>query len=206
MLNIVVQEDNGTIIDLTIRDKNGIVNLTNSAVEIRLSSTKSGSKDFTATITDAVNGKCQIVLASADIAYEGTYSLQATVKYTSGKVFSSLIEKLYVSVKLGTITGTIGNVTVTTITTSGTNGNIKVNGIELKVYDDATLKSDISDLKNSKHAHTNMEDLNRLGINENGNLTVDGVELQTSPSGSLIIDGGTFTETEYTRLINGGTF
>lgn len=86
--------------------------------------------------------------------------------------------------------------TGSTVTGSTTNGNIKVNGAELKVYNDTTVKSDITALKNDvsslitdKHIHSNKAHLDRIAINPTGKLTVDGIEV--SGSGSKVVDSVT---------------
>jgi chitodextrinase len=65
---------------------------------------------------------------------------------------------------------------------SENNGYIVVNGTEVKVYDDTSIK-------NSLHTHSNLEELERLGINESNKLTVDGIELVTGGTdGSTVSD------------------
>jgi hypothetical protein len=152
-----------------------------------------------ATITDAQNGKCQITLNAEDVNYEGVYSLQATVTYLNGNTFTSNVQRFVVNKKIGympVIGGTTGN-----ISDSSINGNIIINGQEIKVYDDTQVKLDINALSNSLHTHTNKAALDRLGINTQNHLTIDGIELVTGSGvgGSSVSD----STTNGNILING---
>lgn len=71
----------------------------------------------------------------------------------------------------------------TTVVDSTVNGNIKVNGQEIIVFDDSVLradvgnlKTDVTSLKGNQHSHSNKSILDRLGINASGHLTIDGIE------------------------------
>jgi len=185
--NEIVQGDSGSVLSLTISDDSQIVDLTNATVEVVIKYKATGIVKQ-ATVTNALQGECQITLDASDIPHQGIYSFQATVKFSDGKQFSSQIERFSVSKKMNYVPD-IGGGGNTDIGGSTTNGNIIVNGIDIKVYDDSTLRTDISSLKNSKHTHSNLEDLERLGINENNKLTVDGFELVTGGTGTIGIDG-----------------
>jgi hypothetical protein len=189
-MNEIFQGDNGTTLNLTISDGEKIVNLINSTVEVVIKYKRTGIKKE-ATITDATNGKCQITLNAEDVNYEGVYTLQATVTYLNGNTFTSNVQRFTVNKKIGyvpVIGGTTGDVGDSSI-----NGNIILNGQEIKVYDDSQIKSDINILSNSSHVHTNKGYLDRLGINTQNHLTIDGVEQVNSggTGGSSVSDSTT---------------
>jgi chitodextrinase len=81
----------------------------------------------------------------------------------------------------------------TVVNDSASNGYIVVNGVEIQVYDDATLKNDL-------HTHSNLDELERLGINESNKLTVDGIELVSDGAGDSSISDST---TNGNILVNG---
>lgn len=76
---------------------------------------------------------------------------------------------------------------------SSTNGYIDVNGIQIQVYDDTELRI-------GKHTHANLDALDRLGVNANNKLTLDGIELNTGGTGSSTISDST---TNGNILVNG---
>jgi chitodextrinase len=192
MTNEIIQGDSGVVLEFTITDNQSIVNLTGSTVEIILKY-KAITIKKQATITDAINGKCEVILDAEDISNVGVYSFQATCTFSDNRVFSSQIQRFPVGRKIGYIPNIGGG--SSTIGNSTTNGNIVVNGIEIKVYDDTPLKTEVNDLKTTKHSHTNKSELDRLGVNENSKLTIDGVELVTggvgSGEGSTVADSST---------------
>lgn len=239
----LTQGDNGSILSFTVKDGGQIADLTNATVQVILtySATHSGTNKQ-AEITDAVNGKCRLVLTSNDILLDGIYVFQILVTYSDGRQFNSDVQKFTVTKKLGfipiqSVGGNGGNTNII----SGNNGHILVNGLDVKVYDDTITKSDISSLRDSQHTHSNKDiidkltqvgtdllfngskifddtsiknDINtlknsdavkRLGVSTNGKLTIDGVEVTlddpTSP-----VDGGTFTTTYNTNIVDGGGF
>jgi hypothetical protein len=194
MPNEIVQGDNGNILELVIQDDFQIIDLTNATVQVVLTY-KTNGRIKNAVVTDAVNGKCEVTLTSEDVMFEGVYAFQATVTFNDGRKFTSNIQRFNVLKKIGFIPNTGGG---STEIISGTNGHILVNGQSITVYDDATIKTDISNLKNS-------DAIKRLGVSLNGKITIDGVEVTiddpTSP-----IDGGTFTTTYITSTVDGGGF
>ncbi|MBD1379244.1 fibronectin type III domain-containing protein [Metabacillus arenae] len=170
MATSIIQFDNGTKLSLVIRDNNQIVNLTNTSVEVLISHKGTGSIKH-AEITDATKGMCEVTLYSEDVQYEGVYNFQATVIFADGKRFSSDIQRFTVSKKLDSVNSPPpGNGNGhTSVSPSTTNGNILVNGLELKVYNDQDIRDQINTINN-------LEIIQRLGINESGNLTIDGIE------------------------------
>lgn len=241
MANEFVQGDTG-ILSLTIKDGNQIADLTNATVVVTLTYNHTG-KIKQAVINDAVNGKCSVALNSDDLLFDGIYVFQAQVNYPDGRQFSSDIQKFTVTKKLGFIPAlnSGGNSGGNTNIASGVNGHILVNGLDIKVYDDLSTISDISNLKANQHTHSNKDILDkltqsgtdllfngskiyddtgvkndistlknsdavkRIGVSSNGKLTIDGVEVTlddpTSP-----VDGGTFTTTYNTNIVDGGGF
>jgi hypothetical protein len=198
-MNEIYQGDNGTLLNLTITNDESVIDLTDSTVEVVIKYKRTGIKKE-ATITDATNGKCQITLGAEDVNNEGVYTIQATVTYLNGNTFTSNVQRFTVNKKIGyvpVIGGTTGDVGDSSI-----NGNIIINGQEIKVYDDSQIKSDINILSNSSHTHTNKVVLDRLGINAQNHLTIDEVE-QVNSGG---ISGGSAVSDSPTNgniLING---
>jgi chitodextrinase len=213
-MNEIYQGDNGTVLNLTITNDESVIDLTGSIVEVVIKYKRTGIKK-TATIIDAQNGKCQVTLNAEDVNYEGVYSLQATVKYSNGNTFTSNVQRFIVNKKIGyvpVIGGTTGDVGDSSI-----NGNIIINGIEIKVYDDTQIKADINNLLNSQHTHTNKSALDRLGVNAQNKLTIDGVELVSGgiggssvsdslTNGNILVNGNevqVYDDTSVKNLING---
>lgn len=95
----IIQGDSGTVIEATISDDNGVVDIRGGSVEFVIkTSTKRIIKQ--GTITDGLNGICQFVLNSEDVQDIGNYAFQGTVIFPSGKKFSSDIHKFKVGQKL----------------------------------------------------------------------------------------------------------
>jgi hypothetical protein len=194
----IYQGDSGTKIILTITSDNGIVDLTNTTVEVVIKYKATGIKKI-ANIIDAPNGKVEITLDETDIANTGAYVIQATVKYTNGDSFSSSIQRFVVNKKIGYVP--VVGAGTSDIGSSSINGNLIIDGIEIKVYDDALIRGDINNLKLSQHVHTNKDTLDRLGVNLQNHLTIDGVE-QSSIGG---VGGSTVSDSSINGniLING---
>jgi hypothetical protein len=95
MANIKVG-DNGTVLELSIKDGGAIVPLNGATVQVVV---KAGDRRFVkdATITDAVNGVCEITLISTDLSTAGMYYLQGVLKKTNGDEFASDVESFVVS-------------------------------------------------------------------------------------------------------------
>jgi hypothetical protein len=80
--------DNGTVLELPIRDNGVIVPLNGvSSVEVVI---KQGNRRFvkTAQVVDAANAIYEVTLTSEDVADAGTYTAQGIVKYQDGKDFA----------------------------------------------------------------------------------------------------------------------
>lgn len=199
-MDVIYQGDSGVVIEMIIKDEGRILDLTGTNVEVLIRLKDMGNIKA-ANITDAVNGKCEITLYSDDIIFDGIYSMQATVYYPSSQgKFTSNIQRFTVEKKMGYIPSVTGG-NGSTVGSSATNGNIKVNGAELQVYNDTTIKADITNLKAKEHSHSNVASLDRIGINELGKLTIDNVELPTggasveasTTNGNIKVNGTEFT-------------
>jgi hypothetical protein len=81
------------------------------------------------------------------------------------------------------------------LSTDGT--NLLFNGASITV-DTSAMTTEINSIKNS-------DAIKRLGVSSNGKLTIDGVEVTVDDPTSPI-DGGTFTTTYNTNIVDGGEF
>jgi hypothetical protein len=91
--------DNGTVMQVTILDQDGVVDIRSATIQIVI---KQRAKTITKTaqIVDGLKGICSFVLNEADITEEGTFSFQAEVRFLDGKVFNSDIGRFSVGKKL----------------------------------------------------------------------------------------------------------
>lgn len=200
--NEIIQGNDGTVFRLKITDEGNVVDLTGANVEVVIKFKAWGVTKI-ATITNALAGECEITLDASDISFVGVYSFQAHIEYENGDTFSSNIQRFSVKKKIGYNSPPPfnGGGTVTTITDSTINGNIIVNGYELQVYDDTSLKAD-------QHIHANKSQLDRLGVNENDKLTIDGIELITTnisdslTNGNVLVNGNELTVYDDTTVKN----
>jgi hypothetical protein len=98
MANIKVG-DNGTVLELSIKDGGAIVPLNGATVQVVV---KAGDRRLVkdAIITDAVNGVCEVTLTATDLATTGMYSLQGVLKRSNGNEFASDIETFTVTGRL----------------------------------------------------------------------------------------------------------
>lgn len=80
--------DNGTVFQFTVRDNGEIVDIRGATVDVTL---KEGLRRIvkTSTITDGMNGKCEVTLTSEDLSSAGVYQLQGAIKMQDGDSFSS---------------------------------------------------------------------------------------------------------------------
>ncbi|MFD2117238.1 BppU family phage baseplate upper protein [Paenibacillus yanchengensis] len=89
-MSSIVQHDNGTEIIVTITDNDRVVDLTAAKSIIATIHRAPGSKitkEFV--IVDAEKGVCKTALTADDVSVFGTYTLQLTVLFNGGNVFSS---------------------------------------------------------------------------------------------------------------------
>lgn len=95
----VIQGDSGTVMQVIIRDSEGVVDIRGATVEFIVKSSanrivKQG------TIVDGQNGICEFVLDETDVQEIGNYVFQCTVLFPNGKKFSSNLGKFKVGQKL----------------------------------------------------------------------------------------------------------
>lgn len=96
----IIQGDSGVVMQVTIRDSDGFVNLTSAqSVEFTV---KSSAKRVikSGTFVDRELGIVEFVLDETDVDEIGNYVFQATVYFNSGKKFSSDLGKFKVGQKL----------------------------------------------------------------------------------------------------------
>jgi hypothetical protein len=95
----IVQGDSGTILQATIFDDDGIVNITGAQVVFTIkSATRRNVKQ--GTVLSGEQGLCQVVLISEDLDTSGNYVFQAEVDFANGNKFSSSLGKFKVDPKL----------------------------------------------------------------------------------------------------------
>lgn len=100
-MNEIVVGDNGTILNLTINDDNGNIVDLRSASSVELVIKFRGIPIIkTATITDSINGKCNVTLTNSDIPNVGVYTIQTTVYFQNSTQFSSDIQSFVVGKNL----------------------------------------------------------------------------------------------------------
>ncbi|WP_256761393.1 BppU family phage baseplate upper protein [Cohnella sp. WQ 127256] len=89
MSNIVVG-DNGTMIDITVMDDVGAVDLT-TTTSIVAHFIRADKTTFNKplSIVDAINGRCSTTLLSEDLLVSGGYTYQVTVNFSNGDEFSN---------------------------------------------------------------------------------------------------------------------
>jgi hypothetical protein len=90
--------DNGTDYEFLVQDGGEVVPLNGATVTIKIKPSGRDPIEKAATITDAVNGICNITLTREDLATPGGYILQGIVKFPDDgdKDFASDIVKFSV--------------------------------------------------------------------------------------------------------------
>jgi hypothetical protein len=97
----IIQGDNGTILEFIVKDDNGIVDLSSAtSVTFRMQKSRNIYSEKVGTITDPVNGKCQITLNSDDTSESGKFAYQVTVLFMDNTNFSSNVNILTIDRKL----------------------------------------------------------------------------------------------------------
>lgn len=95
----IIQGDNGTVLECTISDQNGIVDIRGSQVTFIIKTpTRRFEKE--GNVTDGLQGKAEVVLLSEDVSDVGNHVFQANVKFSDGKQFSSNLQRFKVGAKL----------------------------------------------------------------------------------------------------------
>jgi hypothetical protein len=89
-LGNIIEKDNGTILEFTIKDDNGIVNLTSvKSVLFRLKKSSNTYIEKGCIVTDAENGKVELTLSNTDTSTSGRFSYQITVAFLDNSEFTS---------------------------------------------------------------------------------------------------------------------
>jgi hypothetical protein len=89
-LSNIIQGDNGTLLEFTVKDDSGVVDLSNAqSVLFRLKKSFLNTVEKVCTVTDSVNGKAQVTLSSSDTDSSGRFSYQVTVTFVDGSEFTS---------------------------------------------------------------------------------------------------------------------
>lgn len=95
----IIQGDSGTVMQATISDGNGLVDIRGTSVIFTIkSATKRIEKQ--GAIVDGQNGLCEFVLDENDTQEIGNYVFQATVMFPNNRKFSSDLGKFKVAQKL----------------------------------------------------------------------------------------------------------
>lgn len=99
MLDEIIQGDNGTVMNLTIKDHKGIVDIRGATIEVVL---LNGSKRTVkpSQVTNGELGQCSFTLSSTDVSESGTYYFQTTITFGDGKSFSSNVRTFKVRQKI----------------------------------------------------------------------------------------------------------
>lgn len=90
--------DNGTVLELPVLDGGVSVPLNSATVEVVFIT---GDRRFTkmATITDATNGICEVMLTREDVATAGRYELYGIVRMSGDKEFASDVQRFIVGAR-----------------------------------------------------------------------------------------------------------
>lgn len=96
MSNIYVG-DNGTVVEISISDDDGAVNLT-TATTITATFTKPDGTTFekTFSVTDAAAGECNTTLMSADNSAAGIYTFKTVASFVNGSIFRGSVQSYLV--------------------------------------------------------------------------------------------------------------
>jgi hypothetical protein len=215
---MIVQSDHGYSLPF-ITKKGTILDLTNATVEVALS--RGGEiVNKQARIIDPIKGQCEVILSSNDLRYMGSYTYQWTVYFQDGRIFSGNPSDFYVRDKIRDLPFGDGEDTVivpfatteelaaleqyvdglvingggSVVQDSVTNGNIKVNNTEVKVYDDSALVGRIDTLEQSgvtgqdgKSAYQIWLDNGNSGTEANFLLSLKGEKGDSGTTGSGIL-------------------
>lgn len=94
---MVVQGDNGTMLQVKIRDNRKFVDLSEATVKLVI---RCGNRKFIKDAEVTGVGQVQVVLSSGDLATAGTYAIYAICKFTDGTNFSSSLDRFEVAPRL----------------------------------------------------------------------------------------------------------
>lgn len=91
---MLVQGNQGTVLQVRIREKRSFVDLTDATVKLVI---RCGNRKF---VKDAVVtglGQVDVVLSSGDLATAGTYAVYAICNFKDGTQFSSSLDRFEVA-------------------------------------------------------------------------------------------------------------
>lgn len=186
--NLTIVAGDTKYIHVTVRNSDGTMkNLSQAKIQwsVKNSLTSTSNLIYKDTdnlgieIEDVLEGKFLILLSELDtINMSGTFYHVAKVTDSIGSVSTIFQGKLYIKkAVIGTGVPIDNN---SNITNSTINGYINVDGANIQVYNDNDLRNKINLIESqSGHVHENKTQLDRLGVNVNGELTIDGVKIQT---------------------------
>lgn len=97
----IVTGDNGTVLEIAIRDDVGYVDIsTATSIVAHIVRGDRSTVEKTLTVVDATLGTCRAVLNAEDVSVYGAYSYQVTVTFSGGNVFTSNNQQFFVNRKL----------------------------------------------------------------------------------------------------------
>lgn len=94
--------DNGTVLEVTISDAAGAVNLTTATTIIAYFVKPGGTFEKTLAVTGATTGKCSVSLTSSNINVAGTYTFQVEVTFLDATFFHGGVQRFKVAPALRT--------------------------------------------------------------------------------------------------------
>jgi len=157
-LNIKIKKNDTNSHNFKMNISNGKTpyDLTGSEAKVYFKK-QDGTKVFlSGVLDDPTNGKLSCLLTTQTATYAGIVAFEVTIFGTDGEVLTSLtcdftildvlrddeaIESASEFTALQDVMAQVGG--ATKVTNSTTNGNIMINNVESKVYDDTTLKTKI---------------------------------------------------------------
>lgn len=168
----IVQGDHGIKLPFTVKKPNPI-DLTGAIVKVSI---RRNNETYwkQANIIDATKGKCELILTARDLLVSGVYQYQWTAYLPEGTIFSGIKMDIFVNERLLAVIGGgdngetviipfatrtefkelkryVEDLVITgegsVVVDSDINGNILVNGQEVIVYDDGTIKQRLKDIE-----------------------------------------------------------
>lgn len=96
---MLVQNDHNIVVEMDIKDDNGVVNLTGANVSLKIKTPEGKIIIKDCNITSAADGIVQVNLTEEDLKESGNYHLEAIVNTLDGR-FNSNINLVYVGQSL----------------------------------------------------------------------------------------------------------
>jgi hypothetical protein len=91
---MVIQGNNGTVLQVRIRDKRAFVDLTDATVKLVI---RCGNRKFIKDAAVTGLGQVELALSSADLSTAGSYAVYAICNFKDGTSFSSTLDKFEVA-------------------------------------------------------------------------------------------------------------